>query len=86
MACHHKVYELVCGSDLHMQEEVCQYEATSDGSYSMLLQALNSYGTLGNDGPRVTMKLKALQILYPKYRQTPRPILRGRCHEGDAQY
>lgn len=37
----------------------------------MLLQALNSYGTLGNDGPRVTMKRKALQILYPKYKQTP---------------
>ncbi|KAJ5364325.1 uncharacterized protein N7496_010038 [Penicillium cataractarum] len=70
-ACHHKVYELVQGTHLNKKEAVCHYEATSDGSYEMLLDALQSYGTLGSLGPRVTMKRKLLQVLYPKYKQVP---------------
>jgi hypothetical protein len=70
MAYHHQVYELVRGPHFNNQEEVCHYEATSDGNYEMLLEELNSYGTLGKDGPCDTMKRKALQIMYPKSKQT----------------
>lgn len=71
MACHLNVDELVHGSHLNTQEADCSYEVTSDGSYEPLLQALRSYGTLGSEGLRVTMKRKALQVLYPEHKQTP---------------
>lgn len=50
MACHHKVYELVQGTHLNKQETVCHYETSSNKSYEMLLDALQSYGTLGSKG------------------------------------
>ncbi|KAJ5157453.1 uncharacterized protein N7482_008553 [Penicillium canariense] len=71
MSCHHKVYELVHGTHLINKERVCHYRSTSDGSYEKLLLALDKYGTLGSEGPRATMKRKALQTMYPKFQRTP---------------
>lgn len=68
LACHHKVYELLCGTRLRSNEGVCHYHSTTDGSYEQLLNVLEKYGTLGNEGPRTTIKRKSLQVLYNRHK------------------
>lgn len=67
----HKVYELLRGTRLVGTEPLCRYRSEENGVYEDLLRALHSYGTLGEGGPKLTMKRKDLQLLYAVYRNDP---------------
>jgi hypothetical protein len=64
----HKVYEITRGTDSVGVDSPCCYKSKDDGAYEELLETLESYPVLEEDGPHVTMKRKDLQALYAKHR------------------
>ncbi|KAJ5971372.1 uncharacterized protein N7479_001290 [Penicillium vulpinum] len=57
MSAHHKVYELLRGIQQVQKQSACEYVSVSQATrYERLIEALRPYGTLGNDGPRVSKK------------------------------
>lgn len=57
MSAHHKVYELLKGIRPAQKQSACEYVSVSQTlRYERLIEALRPYGTLGNDGPRVSKK------------------------------
>ncbi|KAJ5097767.1 hypothetical protein N7456_008488 [Penicillium angulare] len=73
---HHKVYELLHGVKPVQKYSMCEYESEMNTSrYDRLVQALQSYGTLGQDGPRVTKKRVEMDKLYSMCRSQPETSL-----------
>lgn len=70
MACHHKAYELTRGARLR-DGTVCHYSSIGDGKYEQLLQTLEKFGSLGEEGPSITTKRKTLHVRYFKYKVSP---------------
>ncbi|KAJ5290940.1 hypothetical protein N7478_000191 [Penicillium angulare] len=69
---HHKVYELLHWVKHVQKYSMCEYESEINTSrYDRLVQALQSYGTLGQDGPRVTKKRVEMDKLYSMCRPQP---------------
>lgn len=64
----HKVHEIFRGTSHIGTNRPCHYNSKDDGAYEELLESLESCPTLGEQGPRVTMKRKDLQTLYAKHR------------------
>lgn len=64
----HKVFEILRGTNPVGTNRPCNYNSKNDGAYKQLLEALKLCPTLGEQGPRVTMKRKDLQTLYAKHR------------------
>ncbi|KAJ5781107.1 hypothetical protein N7457_006267 [Penicillium paradoxum] len=57
MSAHHKVYELLKGIRPIENYPACEYVSVSNTKrYERLIEALEPYGTLGNDGPTVGKK------------------------------
>lgn len=69
MACHHKSNELVRGTRLRNGTS-CHYRSANDGNFEQLLQALERFGSLGKEGPRITTKRKILHVRFYKYKQS----------------
>jgi hypothetical protein len=67
----HKVYEIFRGTDPVGVDSPCCYKSKDDGAYEELLESLESYPALEEDGPDVTMKRKDLQMLYAKHQLSP---------------
>lgn len=67
----HKFYEIFRGTNPVGINNPYHYKSKDDGAYEELLESLASCPTLGEHGPRVTMKRKDLQILYAKHRLSP---------------
>jgi hypothetical protein len=57
-------------------DQPCRYHSEDSGVYEELLGALETYGTLGEGGPKLTMKRKDLQLLYAVYRNDPETHIR----------
>lgn len=72
----HKVYELLHGTRLVDSNPPCHYRSEENGVYEDLSAAIEPYGTLGEGGPRLTMKRKDLQLLYAVYRNDPETHIR----------
>lgn len=64
MSSGHKLHEILHGTQPKSEDRACHYHSKDNGAYGLLLQALEPYGTLGDDGPRITMTRKELQLLY----------------------
>jgi hypothetical protein len=67
----HKVYELLHETRQVCSDPPCRYRSEDSGVYEELFGALEGYGTLGEGGPKLTMKRKDLQLLYSVYRHNP---------------
>jgi hypothetical protein len=76
MSSGHKMYELLHGTHLVDSDQPCRYHSEDSGVYEELLGALETYGTLGEGGPKLTMKRKDLQLLYAVYRNDPETHIR----------
>ncbi|KAF1935118.1 hypothetical protein EJ02DRAFT_389653, partial [Clathrospora elynae] len=66
----HKMFEILRGIKAIPDDQPCHYKSKDDGSYRVLLEALEPYGTLGKEGPNIGMKRKELQMLYSNHRQS----------------
>lgn len=64
----HKLYEIVHGVRLIETNPPCCYASEANGGYERLLASLEPYGTLGDNGPHITMTRKELQMLYAKHK------------------
>jgi hypothetical protein len=64
----HEVYEMFRGTNSDGVDTPCCYKSKNDGAYEDLLQSLESYPSLEEGGPHITMKRKDLQTLYAKHR------------------
>jgi hypothetical protein len=72
MSSGHKVYELLRGTRMiGATDPPCRYRSEENAVYEELLGALEGYGTLGEGGPKLTMKRKDLQLLYSVHRNDP---------------
>jgi len=71
MSSGHKVYELLRGARSIGTDPPCRYRSEESGVHEELLVALEPYGTLGQGGPKLTMKRGDLQLLYAVYRNDP---------------
>ena len=73
MASHHKVYELVNQAREDKRRPACSYDSSTDVSrYSLLLDALQPYGSLGNiNGPTIAKKRVEMDILYYEVCKSP---------------
>ena len=77
MSSGHKVHELLRGTgSVGTTDLPCRYESEESGVYEELCSALEIYGTLGEGGPKLTMKRRDLQLLYSVYRQDPETHIR----------
>lgn len=76
MSSGHKVYELLHGLQPSETSTPCHYKSENNGNYEQLLQALEPYGTLGEDGPRIDMTRKDLQMRYAHHRESPESHIR----------
>ncbi|KAG6828127.1 hypothetical protein H0H92_009119 [Tricholoma furcatifolium] len=71
MSSHHKIFELVTGVREVAVYPCCEYMSMSDGRYEQLLEALAVYGTLGDQGPRVTKRRAEMDMAYHQIRLSP---------------
>lgn len=76
MSSGHKLFETLHGTQDVDSNPSCPYKSKKSGLYAELIEALEPYGTLGDEGPTITMKRKELQMLYAKHRQTPESHIR----------
>ncbi|KAJ5629050.1 hypothetical protein N7490_011278 [Penicillium lividum] len=68
MGSQHKAYDLLHGVQERDDSTTCQYLSASDDSYQILLESLADYGTLGDNGPRVTTRRAEMDVRYHLYR------------------
>ncbi|KAG6810388.1 hypothetical protein H0H92_012071, partial [Tricholoma furcatifolium] len=71
MSSHHKVFELVTEAHEATTYPCCEYKSMSDRKYEQLLEALAVYGTLGDQGPRVTKRRAEMDMAYYQIRLLP---------------
>ncbi|KAJ5999858.1 hypothetical protein N7481_000267 [Penicillium waksmanii] len=72
LGAHHKVFEVLEGIRKVKNDDACIYDSQLDATrYERLLRALQPYGTLGDQGPRVSKKRVEMDKLYNVYRKDP---------------
>ncbi|GLA31379.1 hypothetical protein AnigIFM63326_010051 [Aspergillus niger] len=71
MSSQHKAYELFHGVKERKDGKTCDYVSASDGSYQQLLEVLDEYGSLGENGPSVAKRRADMDLLYHTYRSHP---------------
>lgn len=71
MASQHKVYEVFHGVRERKGAAVCEYASASNGSYERLLDALEGYGTLGENGPDVAKRRADMDMGFAAHRTSP---------------
>lgn len=60
MSSGHKVHELPRGTRLIETDPPCRYQSEDNSVYKDLVTALETYGTLGEGWPKLTMERKDL--------------------------
>lgn len=76
MSSGHKLFETFHGTHPSGEDQPCHYKSEDSGGLEALLGALESYGTLGEDGPNINLRRKDLQLRYSRHRQTPETHIR----------
>lgn len=71
MSSGHKLFETFHGTHASGEDPICHYKSEDSGGYEALLTALESYVTLGEEGPNINMRRKGLQLRYSDHRRTP---------------